>query len=250
MTSKKCRTCSAKFTISTCSGIPPSPVTFSPMQIRAGAGASEFCPSAPSASTTTARRWSVPILCGRSGAPRCRKASRFKLLATRRMKLWANGLDPDFPHSEHVASLSLQLYDGLLRWGWQPSVDGSLRPLQPARRRPAARCRQVQGEKGHHKTSFDMIRAHGNPLGWKPADLQRAAIVARFHRGALPTRSAQDLARSSPRRAESDHPASRDPAPGQCFGRRTRRPDAAHCVLKKMAPTTTGESRRRRYCCR
>jgi hypothetical protein len=33
-----------------------------------------------------------------------------------------------------------------------------------------------------------MIRAHGNPLGWKPAELERAAIVARFHRGALPTR--------------------------------------------------------------
>ncbi len=50
-----------------------------------------------------------------------------------------------------------------------------------------------KGEKGHHKTSFDLIRAHGNPLGWKPADLQRAAIVARFHRGALPTRKHKAL---------------------------------------------------------
>ena len=38
-----------------------------------------------------------------------------------------------------------------------------------------------------------MIRAHGAPLGWKPADLQRAAIVARFHRGALPTRKHKSL---------------------------------------------------------
>jgi hypothetical protein len=45
-------------------------------------------------------------------------------LATRRMKLWANSLDPDFSHSEYVASLALQLYDGLLASGWQPSVDG------------------------------------------------------------------------------------------------------------------------------
>jgi exopolyphosphatase/pppGpp-phosphohydrolase len=38
-----------------------------------------------------------------------------------------------------------------------------------------------------------LIRAHGNPLGWKPADLQRAAIVARFHRGVLPTRKHKTL---------------------------------------------------------
>jgi CHAD domain-containing protein len=114
-------------------------------------------------------------------------------LATRRMKLWANSLDPDFPHSERVASLALQLYDGLSASGWQPSVDGiSARSSLLA----AALLHDVgksKGEKGHHKTSFDLIRAHGNPLGWKPADLQRAAIVARFHRGALPTRKHKSL---------------------------------------------------------
>src|SRR6202044_1464338 len=40
---------------------------------------------------------------------------------------------------------------------------------------------------------FDLIRAPGPPLGWKPADLHRAAIVARFHRGALPTRKHKTL---------------------------------------------------------
>jgi len=114
-------------------------------------------------------------------------------LATRRMKLWANGLDPDFPHSERVASLALQLYDGLLAWGWQPSVEAvSARSSLLA----AALLHDVgksEGEKGHHKTSFDLIRAHGNPLGWKSADLQRAAIVARFHCGALPTRKHKTL---------------------------------------------------------
>jgi exopolyphosphatase/guanosine-5'-triphosphate,3'-diphosphate pyrophosphatase len=109
------------------------------------------------------------------------------------MKLWANGLDPDFPHSEHVASLALQLYDGLLAWGWQPSIDAaSARSSLLA----AALLHDVgksEGQKGHHKVSFDLIRAHGNPLGWKPADLQRAAIVARFHRGVLPTRKHKTL---------------------------------------------------------
>jgi CHAD domain-containing protein/HD superfamily phosphodiesterase len=116
------------------------------------------------------------------------QGKQIQALATRRMKLWANGLDPDFPHSERVASHALQLYDGLLTAGWQPAVDGvSARSSLLA----AALLHDVgksEGEKGHHKTSFDLIRAHGNPLGWKPEDLQRAAIVARFHRGVLPTR--------------------------------------------------------------
>jgi len=116
------------------------------------------------------------------------QGKQIQVLATRRMKLWANGLDPDFAHSDRVASLALQLYDGLLASGWLSSVDGiSARSSLLA----AALLHDVgksKGEKGHHKTSFDMIRAHGSPLGWKAADLQRAAIVARFHRGALPTR--------------------------------------------------------------
>jgi CHAD domain-containing protein/HD superfamily phosphodiesterase len=115
-------------------------------------------------------------------------------LAIRRMKLWANGLDPDFAHSERVAGLALQLYDGLLASGWQLSVDG---PSARSSLLAAALLHDVgksKGDKGHHKTSFNLIRAHGNPLGWKPADLQRAAIVARFHRGSLPTRKHKALA--------------------------------------------------------
>jgi CHAD domain-containing protein len=121
------------------------------------------------------------------------QGKQIQALATRRMKLWAHGLDPDFPHSERVGGLALQLYDGLLAAGWQPSVDGiSARSSLLA----AALLHDVgksKGDKGHHKASFDMIRAHGNPLGWKAADLQRAAIVARFHRGALPTRKHKAL---------------------------------------------------------
>ncbi len=121
------------------------------------------------------------------------QGKQIQALATRRMKLWAHGLDPDFAHSERVACLALQLYDGLLASGWQPSADAiSARSSLLA----AALLHDVgksKGDKGHHKTSFDMIRAHGNPLGWKPADLQRAALVARFHRGSLPTRKHKDL---------------------------------------------------------
>ena len=126
----------------------------------------------------------------RAGLP---QGKQIQELATRRMKLWASGLDPDFPHSERVASLALQLYDGLLASMWQPALDSvSSRSSLLA----AALLHDVgksQGEKGHHKTSLDLICKHGNPLGWKEADLQRAAIVARFHRGSLPTRKHKSL---------------------------------------------------------
>jgi len=121
------------------------------------------------------------------------QGKQIQALATRRMKLWANGLDPDFPHSERVASLALQLYDGLLATGWQPSVDGSSARSSLLAAALLHDVGKSKGEKGHHKASFKMIRNHGNPLGWKPADLERAAIVARFHRGALPTRKHKTL---------------------------------------------------------
>jgi CHAD domain-containing protein len=114
-------------------------------------------------------------------------------LATRRLKLWAKHLDPDFAHSERVASLALQLYDGLLATAWRPAID-------PASARStlstAALLHDVgksKGEKNHHKKSLKLIQSHGSPLGWKPADFNRAAVVARFHRGALPTRRHQLL---------------------------------------------------------
>jgi CHAD domain-containing protein/HD superfamily phosphodiesterase len=121
------------------------------------------------------------------------QGKQIQTLATRRMKLWANGLDPDFPHSERVASLALQLYNGLLASGWQPSVDGISASSSLLAAALLHDVGKSQGEKGHHKTSFDMIRAQGNPLGWKAADLQRAAIVARFHCGSLPTRKHKAL---------------------------------------------------------
>ena len=49
------------------------------------------------------------------------------------------------------------------------------------------------GNKGHHKESYELIRGHSNPLGWKPEYLQRAAVVARFHDGGLPVRSHKAL---------------------------------------------------------
>ena len=121
------------------------------------------------------------------------QGNQIQKLATQRMKVWANNLDPDFPHSEHVASLSLQLYDGLLATIWQPAVDAVSARFSLLAAALLHDVGKSKGEKGHHKTSLSLILKHGNPIGWKEADLQRAAIVARFHQGALPTRRHKSL---------------------------------------------------------
>jgi CHAD domain-containing protein/HD superfamily phosphodiesterase len=134
----------------------------------------------------------------RAGLP---QGKRIQEIATSRMKLWAKALDPDFSHSERVARFSLQLYDGLMK-------SGLLRPERPAHANNgapfdardslylAALLHDVgksTGNKGHHKESRELIQKHGAPLGWKPETFSRAALVARFHCGVLPTRSHKAL---------------------------------------------------------
>ena len=124
-------------------------------------------------------------------------------IATRRMKLWAKALDPDFAHSERVARLALEIYDGLVARGLFAvaksrlglSTNGAGIEAR-ASLYAAALLHDVgksKGNKGHHKVSFELIKGHGTPLGWKPETTARAAIVARFHCGALPSRTHKAL---------------------------------------------------------
>lgn len=131
----------------------------------------------------------------RAGLP---QGKQIQEIATRRMKLWAKALDPDFPHAERVARLALELYDGLASVGLLSSTNGVAANGNSARDslQMAALLHDVgksKGNKGHHKASLELIKAHGAPLGWKAEDMQRSAIVARFHCGALPTRSHKTL---------------------------------------------------------
>jgi CHAD domain-containing protein len=116
------------------------------------------------------------------------QGKQIEILALRRMKLWAGGLDPDFPHSERVASFALQLYDGLLGLSWQPAVDAASARSSLLAAALLHDIGKSQGERNHQKTSLALIRKHRGPLGWSKTDLLRASIVARFHRGVLPTR--------------------------------------------------------------
>ncbi len=136
--------------------------------------------------------WSV----WRAGLP---QGKQIQLLATRRMMLWAKALDPDFAHSERVARLALELYDGLERaslLGTSTEARDGNGVSARASLYAAALLHDVgkaKGNKGHHKASLELIKAHGTPLGWNAQDLQRAAVVARFHAGALPVRSHKAL---------------------------------------------------------
>ena len=130
----------------------------------------------------------------RAGLPH---GHQIQKIATQRMKLWAKALDPDFAHSERVAKLALQLHDGLEAYGIT---------RHSSNRESVADARaslylgallhdvgKAKGNRRHQKRSMELIKAHATPLGCKAENLRRAALVARFHAGALPARNHKAL---------------------------------------------------------
>ncbi|HEV2960988.1 MAG TPA: HD domain-containing protein, partial [Candidatus Angelobacter sp.] len=119
----------------------------------------------------------------RSALPQAEMANQ---AVFKKLSAWASFLDSDFQHSKKIARLSLQLYDGLVRAGVL-EVDGRhSRELLQA----AATIHDVgrsKGNAGHHKATGRLIRKLDLPFGWKPEDLDMVALIARYHRGALPS---------------------------------------------------------------
>jgi CHAD domain-containing protein/HD superfamily phosphodiesterase len=131
----------------------------------------------------------------RAGLPH---GGEIQKIATQRMKLWAKALDPDFAHSERVAKLALQLHDGLEACGiGRHSSNGeSARADERAGLYLGALLHDVgkaKGNRGHQKRAMELIKAHGTPLGWKAENIRQAALLARFHDGALPARNHKAL---------------------------------------------------------
>jgi len=124
---------------------------------------------------------------GLPDGPRLEEASMSKLRA------WASFLDPNFRHSERVAHVALQLYDGLAaRLSHNiAGANGRARRSGQARQilEAAALVHDVgraKGSKGHHKTTYRLVTGFPPPLGWSRQALRRTALVARYHRGAEP----------------------------------------------------------------
>lgn len=108
------------------------------------------------------------------------------IAALARLRAWVAFRDPDFAHSEHVARLSLQIYDGL-------EALGLTQGIRPANARfvleAAALAHDVgvhEADKKHHLTSYRMIRKITLSPGWDADSLRCVALIARFHRGTLP----------------------------------------------------------------
>ena len=119
---------------------------------------------------------------------------QLRVAAMSRLRVWSGYLDPDFAHSQRVAQLALQLHEGLVRvglLGGGPS-SGTRTGNRPETRdilQAAAFMHDVgktKGQAGHQKKSYRMIRKLERPLGWSARELELAAVVARYHRGALP----------------------------------------------------------------
>ena len=128
----------------------------------------------------------------RSQLPR---GEQVQTIALGRLRLWASLLDPDFKHSQHVARLALQLYDGL------PSAPGNDNREERTVLQLAALLHDVglsRKEKAHHKTSQKLITRVDPPLGWSREELKMVAAVARYHRGALPRTGQKALAGFTP----------------------------------------------------
>lgn len=113
------------------------------------------------------------------------KVGAIRKAAFARLKLWASLCDPDFAHARRVTRHTLRLYDALLRQGLGPEQVDQSRPVLQI----AALMHEVgrfKGAKKHHRRGARMMRKLTIPAGVEPQELSLAAIVARYHRGALP----------------------------------------------------------------
>jgi CHAD domain-containing protein len=114
------------------------------------------------------------------------QGDQIQAAAMTRLKLWTATLDPDFSHARRVATLAGKLFKGLEAAGLaaaSPNQDLRFILQTAALMHDVGRSRH---QKGHHKTSYRLIRRINPPLGHTASEFELAAAVARFHRGAFP----------------------------------------------------------------
>ena len=137
----------------------------------------------------------------RAGLP---KGPQVRVAAMERLKTWASFLDPDFVHSARVAELVRQMYEGIEASREERPAKSRVQVTNGAAAAGRASLKRMdlagvlylaallhdvgrgKKEKGHHKTTAELIRDLTPPLGLNPLELKLAAFVARYHRGALP----------------------------------------------------------------
>jgi exopolyphosphatase/pppGpp-phosphohydrolase len=104
-----------------------------------------------------------------------------------RLAEWAYFVTPSFPRVRRIARFALQLHDGFANCG----LIGSDSNIEERFILHAAALLQevgrFKGKRAHHKESYRMIRRLTPPVGWTRTDLELVALIARFHRRALPS---------------------------------------------------------------
>jgi hypothetical protein len=119
----------------------------------------------------------------REGLPGERK---LRSVGLAKLAAWAYFVTPDFPRVLKVARFALQIYDGFANCG----LVGHDSDIEERFVLHAAALLQDVGlfrkSKAYHKESYRMIRRTTPPVGWSKRDLELVALVARFHRRALP----------------------------------------------------------------
>ena len=133
----------------------------------------------------------------RSGLPAGEQLYRAVL---KRFEVWATSLDPDPAHTHLVTQFSLALYDALQGAGLVPER------RVPERSTRAICCRLPRLRMGRGtagatrpatRSAVACCKSWKIPPGWSATDLLIAALVARYHRGALPTTQKRYAALSS-----------------------------------------------------
>ncbi|HEV2385963.1 MAG TPA: CHAD domain-containing protein [Candidatus Acidoferrales bacterium] len=118
------------------------------------------------------------------------------------LESWVSFLTPDLAHAKHVAELALEFYDQLAAASLAgTNENGSARRILHA----AALAHDVgrsRGAKSHHKISYRMIAGLRPLAGWTAEEMRLAALVARYHRRALPQPKHAAFARLSANRQQ------------------------------------------------
>lgn len=112
-------------------------------------------------------------------------------VARRSVRHLASTFDDDAAHSAWVATLALQLLDGL-------TPDLALPPDARDHLEAAALLANVGltvSHDGHHKHSYYVIRHSDRLVGFTDAEIERIALIARYHRKSAPKARHPEFAR-------------------------------------------------------